>query len=341
ELDPTLPANRALGNAALAVDASSNLYLLLNSVTSAGSAAEVAVSKDGGQTWSPPIDVGAPFGIQNVEFPMAVAGNDGSAAVAFYGTQTGGNDQVASFPGSWEVYEAVTTDGGASWQTSDVTGESPVQVGQICLTGQTCTGSTRNLLDFQEMTADQNGRILIGYADGCPATGTCTQQNSTLSSGWIAREMSGPTLGGGTLTGPGGQVVPASTAAGFTATESYVAVGGDATVVCPHAISGLPSAVPDIGGGCYIGLPPGLTTLDVTFADQVSAKVQGTATFKDSAGNAIGSAEPVCGSGPIGIPSGAADIYINIAQEGAVTGTSCPGAGPGTTGTVILAAPGA
>lgn len=338
ELDPTLASNRALGNAALAVDASSNIYLFLNSETAGGSAAEVAVSRDGGATWSKPVDVAAPFGVQNVEFPMAVAGRAGSAAVAFYGTTTGGDDQEATFAGAWEVYEAVTTDGGASWQTSDVTGSTPVQVGEICLGGQACTGNTRNLLDFQEMTADQSGRVLIGYADGCPATGACTQQSSSQSRGLIARQMSGPTLEGGFLRGTGGQLVPSNLATGFTASAGYVDVGGDAQMLCAHALAGLPGSVPDVGGGCYIGLPAGLGTLAVTIADKASATVEGQVSFKDSAGNAVGAVSVVCGAGKVAVPPGASDIYVLLAQATALTGSSCPGAGPGTAGTVTISA---
>jgi len=57
---------------------------------------EIAVSHDRGQTWSSPVDVGSAFGIQNVQFPSVVAGDDTRAAFAFLCTPTGGNAHAAS-----------------------------------------------------------------------------------------------------------------------------------------------------------------------------------------------------------------------------------------------------
>ena len=66
----------------------------------------VALSHDQGRTWSTPVDVGTAFGIQNVQFPAVVAGDDDKAAFAFLGTPTGGNDQSSSFAGVWHLYIA-------------------------------------------------------------------------------------------------------------------------------------------------------------------------------------------------------------------------------------------
>ena len=56
----------------------------------------------------------------------------------------------------------------------------PVQVGSICLNSGDCRdigGSNRNLLDFNDLHIDLNGRVYIGFADGC--TGTCATGNNT------------------------------------------------------------------------------------------------------------------------------------------------------------------
>src|SRR5205085_176821 len=37
--------------------------------------------------------------------------------------------------------------------------------------GTTWSSTKRNLLDFMDITVDNHGRVLVGYADGC--TGTC------------------------------------------------------------------------------------------------------------------------------------------------------------------------
>jgi hypothetical protein len=156
--------------------------------------ARIAVSGDKGQSWVNGQDVGAQLGIQNIVFPAMVAGDDNRAAFAFLGTTTGGNYQdAANFHGVWHLYVSTTTDGGASWKTVDATPNDPVQKGSICTGGTTC-GQDRNLLDFIDVTVDQQGRVLVGYADGC--TGACAtggaQNFDALAT--IARQSGGPRL---------------------------------------------------------------------------------------------------------------------------------------------------
>lgn len=130
-----------------------------------GSRPFIAVSHDRGSTWSTPVDVGAAFGIQNVQFPEVIAGDDDRAAFAFLGTPTAGSDQAATFAGVWHLYVATTYDGGLTWQTVDATPSDPVQRGCIWLAGG--SSNCRNLLDFNDIDVDALGRVLVGYADGC------------------------------------------------------------------------------------------------------------------------------------------------------------------------------
>jgi hypothetical protein len=155
----------------------------------------VAVSRDRGTTWSNLQDVGALFGLQNVAFPAVVAGDSTRAAFAFLGTTAGGaatGDDTA-FPAVWHLYVSHTYDGGASWQTVDVTPNEPVQRGTICTSGTTC-GTTRNLLDFLGITVDGEGRVLVGYADGCVGTCLSGGANTFASEARIARQMGGKRL---------------------------------------------------------------------------------------------------------------------------------------------------
>jgi hypothetical protein len=141
--------------------------------------AKIAVSRDRGQHWTKSADAGTPFGVQNAEFAEVIAGDDDRAAFAFLGTQTVGDTQSADFLGVWHLYVAFTYDRGRSWTTADVTPGDPVQRG--CIWNQGGDNPCRNLLDFNDITSDKTGRVLIGYADGC--TGTCatdpTQNAST------------------------------------------------------------------------------------------------------------------------------------------------------------------
>jgi hypothetical protein len=140
--------------------------------------AKIAVSHDRGASWSKSQDAGTPFGIQNAEFAEVIAGDDSRAAFAFLGTPTAGDDQSGDFLGVWHLYAAFTYDGGRTWTTADVTPSDPVQRG--CIWNGGGSNPCRNLLDFNDITVDKVGRVLIGYADGC--TGTCvtdSTQNAT------------------------------------------------------------------------------------------------------------------------------------------------------------------
>jgi hypothetical protein len=155
----------------------------------------VATSTDQGTTWRDNQPLGSEFNIQNAVFPTVVAGDDDRAAVAYLGTPEPGNYQdTANFKGVWHVYVSTTYDGGRTWQTSDATPNDPVQRGSICTGGTTC-GSDRNLLDFIDMTIDDHGRILVGYADGCiNACVTDPSQNGHDAYATIARQSGGNTL---------------------------------------------------------------------------------------------------------------------------------------------------
>jgi hypothetical protein len=156
----------------------------------------VAVSHDKGATWVNDQNVGAQLGIKNVVFPAVVAGDANRASFAFLGTTTGGNYQdAANFHGVWHLYVATTYDGGVSWVTSDATPNDPVQKGSICTGGTTC-GNDRNLLDFIDVTVDQQGRVLVGYADGCTAACASGGAENYDALATIARQSSGSTLFG-------------------------------------------------------------------------------------------------------------------------------------------------
>ena len=172
---------------------------------------KVAVSRDHGVTWEPSIDVGANVingnPIRNATFVTATAGSGGRAAVAFFGTETGGNNWACGqgddcslnvqgvatginkrplFTGVWYLYVSTTFDGGKTWTTQNVTPGDPIQRGGIC-GGGTC----RNLLDFMDIQIDKEGRILVAGEDGC--VGPCVQggTNSFTSKGFVTRQSGG------------------------------------------------------------------------------------------------------------------------------------------------------
>lgn len=132
-----------------------------------------AVSDDKGQTWYNITNVGESFGIKSTAFPEMIAGDDDRAAFAFLGSTTpGAIGDNPNFPATWHMYVAMTFDGGATWTTTKVDPDDPVQRGTICGGGfGGCDNGTRNLLDFNDIQIDKRGRPVVIYADGC--TGAC------------------------------------------------------------------------------------------------------------------------------------------------------------------------
>jgi hypothetical protein len=141
--------------------------------------AHAAVSHDRGKTWTNDRDLGYYQNIQSSVFPSAVAGDSTRATVFFLGSTTAGTGATggdpAGYTGTWYAYIATTYDGGNSWTTVNATPADPVQRGPVCLQGTVgCSGNTRNLLDFNDLTVDKMGRSLAGLSDGC-VTDACKQ----------------------------------------------------------------------------------------------------------------------------------------------------------------------
>jgi hypothetical protein len=182
----------------VAAGANNTVYLgWEDGASKTGSKAFVAVSRDRGATWTNVQDVGAAFGIKNVQFPVMVAGDDNRAALAFLGTTTAGDDQAAAFAGVWHLYVAETIDGGITWTTVDATPTDPVQRGCIWLAGG--SNQCRNLLDFIDATVDSQGRIVVGYADGCVGACVNAPPNSFTAIATIARQSGGSGLFSATM----------------------------------------------------------------------------------------------------------------------------------------------
>jgi hypothetical protein len=166
------------------------------------SAAKISVSHDHGQTFSKPYDLSTPLGLHNIQFPEVIAGDKGRAAMSFIGTPALGDDQHNGFKGEWHLYVSTTTDDGKTWTTVDTTPHNPVQRGCISLQGTSnktvqdgniC--SQRNLLHFNDITLDKQGRVLVAYSDGCEKL--CVANVTSASKGaadFVMRQITGPFL---------------------------------------------------------------------------------------------------------------------------------------------------
>ena len=153
----------------------------------------VAVTHDQGTTWDASVPIGAGPGIQESVFVEAIAGDADRAACGFVGTTTDGNPEALDFEGVWHAYIAHTYDGGKTWTTVNATPGDPIQqAGGIWLSGG---GSlNRNLLDFNEISLDDKGRVIYGYADGCIGSCVPNGPNTFSSKASIVRQSGGRPL---------------------------------------------------------------------------------------------------------------------------------------------------
>src|SRR6266404_2380759 len=188
----------------IAIDSDSNIYYsyVNNEPVSAGNPPEghARVVKghrnaDNTVTWSNYFDIGATHGIKNAAEIEAVGGTSGRAGVGFLGTDVAGDYQASSFPGKWYAFIATTYNGGVTWATVNATPNDPVQ----SMTGVWQQGGShddRNLLDFNEITIDDKGRVLYGYSDGCVTPGCIagTAANDFVAFMRVARQSGGKSL---------------------------------------------------------------------------------------------------------------------------------------------------
>ncbi len=157
----------------IALDSDSTAYYCYVNNEAGGTEGHVHVAvgtadANGVTTWIRDVDVGASHGIKNAALTEAVGGSSGRAACGFAGTNVGGNYQSGTFPGVWYAFIATTYDQGRTWVTVNATPNDPVQRATgIWQQGGSGENGDRNLLDFNEITVDAQGRVLYGYSDGC------------------------------------------------------------------------------------------------------------------------------------------------------------------------------
>lgn len=259
---------------AVGIDAAGTAYMAWEG---ADNNLRVAVTKDRAVTYTDIQDIGAPFGIKNATMPKAVGGSAGRAAVTFLGTPTEAPKDTEGFhennlrsfdpdrgdpKGGWHLYVAHTYDSGRSWTVVDATPTDPVQRGciwwgnvdtaRIPKGDASCRSNPdRNLLDFIDMTVDKQGRVLVGYADGC--VGPCaTDASSTTkdNNAAIARQTCGRGLYAEFDTAADGPLRACSRGTSAVAAPVAGSVGGGTVTPPPTAspltlpTTGLPGGLP-------------------------------------------------------------------------------------------------
>src|ERR1043165_9727315 len=237
--------------------------------------ARTAVSRDRGLSWQNVQDVGAVQGVQNTVFPAVIAGDSDRAAFFFLGSTTpgaNGRDTDLTFPGTWFGYIATTFDGGVTWVTANATPNDPVQRGVVCTIGPTCPDGSRGLLDFNDLTIDKQGRVLVAYADGC-VTGECIRGVDRNGDGKLDNPDNDNTSKATIIRQTGGKRLFAAFDPTSTTPAPPMLVAtkdGDAVVNLAWSIPD-DSGSPITGYSLYRGVQGGAETLLATFGADVNS----------------------------------------------------------------------
>jgi hypothetical protein len=164
----------------VAVDRAGNVYVVWSERHPESQTTDtmLAVSKDHGVTWGPPIKVNN--GPQTTTFPWIVAGDAGKIDIVYYGTSAKGpSPEEVPSDSKWRVWMAQSLnalDPKPSFKESPATGF--MHVGSICTSGTGCAAGTRDLLDFFQVDIDEEGLANIAYTDNLntPPDGTDPHQ---------------------------------------------------------------------------------------------------------------------------------------------------------------------
>jgi len=211
-------------NSEVATDTDSNAYHVWTGP--GGSDAEGAYygegiymsrSTDSGESWEQDSLRISPIEVVSYAFPQIDAGDPGRIAVMYLGSENAselgqpnldgspwnGNAHYANSNISYHLYVTYSLnalDENPVFHTVRVT-DDPVQVGSICLNSGDCRdigGSNRNLLDFNDLHIDRDGRVYMAFTDGC--FGDCAAkenpqpEDSRSRRGIMCYLTSGPSL---------------------------------------------------------------------------------------------------------------------------------------------------
>ena len=153
-------------------------------------------STDSGETWEQESIRISPVEVISSVFPQTDAGDPGRIAVTYLGSENAELLNESNIDGNpWDgnahyapnnvtyhlyiTYSLNALDPEPTFHTYRVT-DDPVQVGSICLNSGDCRDigvSNRNVLDFNDLHIDREGRVYVAFADGC--TGDCASSNNS------------------------------------------------------------------------------------------------------------------------------------------------------------------
>ena len=180
-------------NSEVATDTDSNAYHIWSG---ADFGVYMSRSTDSGESWEQDSIRISPIEVISTTFPQIDAGDPGRIAITYLGSENvseldeldidevnwTGNPHTANNNVHYHLYITYSLnalDEKPVFHTVRVS-DDPVQIGSICLNSGDCRdigGSNRNLLDFNDLHIDRDGRVYVAFADGC--TGTCANGNNS------------------------------------------------------------------------------------------------------------------------------------------------------------------
>ena len=201
-------------NSEVATDTDSNAYHIWSG---ADFGVYMSRSTDSGESWEQTSIRISPVEVISTTFPQIDAGDPGRIAITYLGSENGsellnpdidgepwnGNPHYAHGNVSYYLYITYSLnalDSEPIFHTVRVS-HDPVQIGSICLNSGDCRdigGSNRNLLDFNDLHIDRDGRVYVAFADGC--TEACaignnsTPEDSRSKTGSVYYLNNGPSL---------------------------------------------------------------------------------------------------------------------------------------------------
>jgi uncharacterized repeat protein (TIGR01451 family) len=158
-----------------------------------------------GTFWTPEAQVNPPS-IHSTAFPEVTAGAGGRIAVGYMGSPdcaVGKSDNCAT-SSHWNTYVDVIQDATQLWKggTTNIqvaqVNHRVAHLGTVCTSGTTCSGD-RSLLDMMDIGYDSTGRIGVVYMDNNNALGNVSDTTKNSPFVEFAKQVSGPSLTGGTV----------------------------------------------------------------------------------------------------------------------------------------------
>ncbi|MDQ3646634.1 MAG: glycoside hydrolase [Actinomycetota bacterium] len=179
---------------AVAVDSKGNIYYVWSA---RNRLPYLAVSRDGGESWSKPMMIGVP-GLRESNLPNMDIGADGRIAVAYIGSENAPGGPEPTGAGSeykdatWNAYVTMTADALARsplFYTTTVNDlKDPLVIGDCSIV------RCQQIYDFIDLDIAPDGTPWVALVDGCPATAVGQQQCYTFGRGFVTHLVGGPRL---------------------------------------------------------------------------------------------------------------------------------------------------